>query len=509
MLDEAAKLIERGDTAGAERVLTGALVLVAEHPETLRLHGLIEQRRGRLAEADALFRRALERLPDDATLLGHRGELAAQAGDNDAALALLRRAVEIAPGDIAAWLRLAIQLDAHGDHDEALAAARGILAIDARHRLAHHVIARSLAALGDIDGAAAAYRKLIAFGDGHAYQAWFSLVDLKTVKLAPQEIAALERLALDAKQPDPVRAPLNFALGKATEDAGRLADAFRAFGRANAIVHRGVRWDAAAFDREIEMTERAFAGAPARSAADIGGEVIFVVGLPRSCTTLVEQILAAHPSVEGASELPDLSAVIAAESRRRGIPFPRWVADATPADWERLGREYLARTARWRSARPRFTDKMPNNWPLIGAALAMLPQAKVVDCRRDPVETCWSCYKQMFAPRVADFSYAFADLAAYWRDYDRLMRFWAGAHPASVRAQSYEALLDDPEREIRALLDFCRLPFDARCIDFHAAKRSVRTASSGQVRQPLRDTARAAAYGDLFAPLRDALGVVR
>jgi len=171
-----------------------------------------------------------------------------------------------------------------------------------------------------------------------------------------------------------------------------------------------------------------------------------------------------------------------------------------------LSRDYLARTTRWRVERPRFTDKLPNNWPLIGAALAMLPQAKFVDCRRDPIETCWSCYKQLFAPGLVRYAYDLGELGAYWRDYDRLSRFWAERYPASVRAQGYEALLAEPESEIRALLDFCGLSFDDACLRFHESKRSVRTASSGQVRQPLRrDTARAARYGDLLAPLRNAL----
>jgi hypothetical protein len=275
-------------------------------------------------------------------------------------------------------------------------------------------------------------------------------------------------------------------------------------------MRRGIRWDAAAFSREVDELMRIFSSDVAPSAAPIGAEAIFVVGLPRSSTTLIEQILAAHPNVEGASELPDLPAVIGAESSRRGVPYTRWMREATPADWERLGREYLARTARWRAERPRFTDKLPNNWPLIGAARAMLPEAKFVACRRDPVETCWSCYKQLFAPGLVSYAYDLGELAAYWRDYDRLARFWVERYPSHVRSQSYEALLDEPEAEIRALLEFCGLAFDDACLRFHEARRGVRTVSSGQVRQPLRrDTARGPRYGELLAPLRDALKAVQ
>jgi Tfp pilus assembly protein PilF len=508
MLAEAARLVERLDYDGAERALTGALVLAAAHPETLRLHGLVLHRRGRHAEAEAIYRRALAAHVDDATLMSQLGDLKADMGEVEEAFALLRRASELAPDDAAVWLRLGIQHDKQGHHEDALASGRRIVALDLTHRLGRLLIARNLHALGDIEGTAAEYRALIALGGDKAYQAWFSLVDLKTIRLDAKEIATLERLALDPKLGEHARAPLNFALGKVLEDAGRHADAFAAFSRANTAVRRGAAWDAAAFSREVDETMRVFSGPIAKSPAALGDEVIFVVGLPRSSTTLIEQILAAHPSVEGASELPDLPAVISQESMRRGIPFPAWAAQATPADWERLGREYLARTARWRATRPRFTDKLPNNWVLIGAALAMLPQAKIIDCRRDPIETCWSCFKQLFAPGLVRYAYDLRDLGAYWSDYDRLCRFWVERYPYSVRAQVYETLLAEPEPEIRALLDFCGLPFDESCLRFHEAKRGVRTVSSGQVRQPLRrDTARAARYGDLLAPLRDALQV--
>ena len=165
---------------------------------------------------------------------------------------------------------------------------------------------------------------------------------------------------------------------------------------------------------------------------------------------------------------------IVEESQRRGRGFPDWVAASTPEDFSRLGRRYLERTARWRATRPHFTDKMPNNWLYLGAALAMLPGARVIDCRRDPVETGWSCFKQLFPDR---------------------------SYP-----QVYEALLTDPDARIRELLDFCGLPFAASCLDFHQSERTVRTASAAQVREPLRrDTARAEQYGALLDPLRAVL----
>src|SRR6185312_7507313 len=188
-----------------------------------------------------------------------------------------------------------------------------------------------------------------------------------------------------------------------------------------------VKGDAGGERDRVQSILRTFATAtpPQSLNASLGHEVIFIVSLPRSGSTLTEQILASHPDVEGANELPDLGNVLEAESRRTGLEFPAWVPNATPADWRRMGESYLERTARFRKSRSRFTDKALSNWRVVGAAMAMLPGARFVNCRRDPVETCFSCFRQVFA-RGQAFTYDLFDLAAYWRDYDRMMRFW---HP--------------------------------------------------------------------------------
>ena len=171
-----------------------------------------------------------------------------------------------------------------------------------------------------------------------------------------------------------------------------------------------------------------------------------------------------------------------------------------------MGRRYLERTARWRRTRPRFTDKMPGNWLYLGAALAMLPGARVIDCRRDPVETCWSCFRQLFSSGAV-FSYDLDDIAIYYKAYDRAMRHFSRQYPERIRTQSYEALIADPDTEIAALLAFCGLPMHEECRRLDIGNRVVRTASAAQVRQPLRsDTARAPRYGALLDPLRRALG---
>ena len=203
---------------------------------------------------------------------------------------------------------------------------------------------------------------------------------------------------------------------------------------------------------------------------------------------------------------PGWSQVIDAETRRRASAFPLWVPDATAQDWQRLGQEYLARTARWRRAKPRFTDKSLVTWYLVGAALAMLPAARVVVVRRDPVETCLACYRQLFTEQ-SGFTCDLDEMADYCIDFLRLTRFWLAKHPDRVLDLPYESLVAEPETQIRRLLDFCELPFDPACLDFHKTSRTVlSTPSAAQVRQPLRrDTARSARYGDKLDRLRQRL----
>ncbi len=300
---------------------------------------------------------------------------------------------------------------------------------------------------------------------------------------------------------------LGFALARALEDRGLYAEALAELETANARVRAQRRWDAPAYTAHIDDVLKAFT-TPPTGAADpqLGREVIFVVSLPRSGSTLTEQVLAAHSQVDGAGELPDLPAVLMEEARWTGKSFPDFVAGLTPSDWTRMGKRYLERTARWRQQRPRFTDKMPGNWLYVGAIRAMLPGAKIVVVRRDALETCLSCYRQRFAN--IEYTRSFEDLGAAWHDFDRAIAFWRKHYPAHVHETVYENIVAAPEKSIRELLEFCQLPFEPGCLEFHKSDRQVHTPSATQVREPLRnDTARSHLYGALLDPLRAALGL--
>jgi tetratricopeptide (TPR) repeat protein len=505
-LREVNALLERGDLRAAESALLVAHFRAPGHPEVLRLSGMVQYRQDRLKDAIDSFTQSLAARPDDPTVLTWLGATQSDLCDFREALGSLREALRVA-ADPDALLNLGIEFARQSHSEDALAAADRVLDLQPGNGLARMLRAQSRQALGDVEGAAADYRALIAMGL-HVNEAWFALVDLKTVRLNPEELIALERAADSAASSEPERTMLAFALGRAYDDAGRYRDAFAAFERGNAAVRAARGWDSALFTRQVDAVCAAFAGPVAHSPPELGGEIIFLVGMPRSGTTLFEQVLAAHPRVEGAGELPCLGVVLREESNRRKLPFPEWVASATGEDWERMGRQYLRLSSRWRMERPVSTDKLPENWLLAGAALAMLPGAKLIDCRRDPLETCWSCYKQLFGSGRVGFTYDLEALAVYWHDYDRLCRFWAERHPSQVRVQRYEAFLADPEAETRALLQFCGLDFDARCLRFHEARRSIRGASAAQVREPLRrDAARAGNYAEWLASLRAALEV--
>lgn len=497
--------LARGDIARAERLFADALRIMPDHPGLLVARATALHRMGRAGDAASLLQRVATLRPDDDAIQGHLGGVLADAGDLAGAEQALRRACSLAPGAAGGWYNLGKLLQMQARVEESVAPLQRALQLSPALESARFLLGEAFMMLGRSDDSAAQYRRLLAVSprSGHA---WWGLANLKAVRFDADDVAALERLARDGGLAMDEAIGARFALGKALEDVGRHPDACAAYMDANAFARQRFRWDPSAFRSWVERAMAA-SGGQASEPVDprLGEEVVFIVGMPRSASTLTEQILAAHPEVEGGSELADLGIVIGEESRRRGRAFPDWTADATPADWHRLGARYLERTVAWRARRPRFTDKNPTNWMLTGAIRAMLPGARIVDCRRDAVETCWSCFRQIFWAGH-DYSYDFDHLAGYRRTYLDAMAQWRQAHAGSMHEQSYEALLDDPEGSTRALLEACGLAFDPACLRFFEAERSVRTASAAQVREPLRrDTARAPRYGNLLDPLREAL----
>lgn len=501
-----ARALRDGDPQQAEQLLAGACADAPAHPEPLRYLAILQLHTRRAPTAVATLRRALGLAPADALLHCDLGNALSACGEIEVALDSWRHACELDPAQPVPWFNLGRNLQQLGRTGEAIDALQEAVARAPDLPPARILLGDALVHAGRFDEASAQYRAALALHPACG-DAWRGLSNIKTRALGDDDATRLQAQLQRRDIADTDRIAMGHALGKLEEDRGRHAEAFAAFAAANALQKRLAPWSAQAFERFLAQALAASETLPAPIDPALGREVVFIVGQPRSGSTLFEQILAAHPEVEGAGELPDLGIVVQRESIRRSVPYPLWVADAGPEDWLRLGREYLARTARWRAARPRMTDKLPENWKHAGILRAMLPGATVIETRRDPLETAWSCFKQQFYNQP-HFGSDFADIAAHFRGCERAMDAWRARDPARIRLHRYEDLQADPETRIRALLADCGLGFDPACLAFHQASRSVRTASAAQVRQPLRrDTARAAAYGALLDPLRAALGL--
>ncbi len=502
----AGQALDAGRVAEADQHLTAALAAYPDHPEVLRMKAGVHSLRGEHHDAIRVMQRALTQRPQDPLYYNTLGSLLGSSGEFEAAIEALRRSCELQPGLALAWYNLGIMLTKCVRNEEAVTALQRAIALAPDHVAARALLADLLRTRGRVTEAAAEYRTLIAKHPA-AGMAWWGLADLKTQRFSEDDVAQMRAALQRPEASEHDRTAIGFALAKALDDAGRYDESLNALATANAIARRQQTWNAPAFSNSVAAISTAFESAPQGAAESLGHEVIFIVSLPRSGSTLIEQILASHSQVEGAGELPDLPQVLAEESRRRGKPFPQWTSDMQAQDWQRLGQRYLERTAHWRRERPVFTDKLPNNWIYIGAIRAMLPGARIVVCRRDPLETCFSCYRQQL-DYSNGYSRTFDDLASFWRDFDRSVTRSASLHPGFVRENSYEALVAEAEPQIRELLAFCQLPYEEACLNFHENVRDVRSPSATQVRQPLRsDTARSHRYGSLLDPLRKALNL--
>jgi tetratricopeptide (TPR) repeat protein len=374
----------------------------------------------------------------------------------------------------AAWAGL-------GRHDEAIALYRQIVVAPPESPELHIAFGHSLQSVGRRKEAIEAYRTAAAMRPGFG-DAWWSLANLKTYRFSQEEIARMraEEVAPAADAVD--RYHLCFALGKAYEDRNEYAESWRFYERGNKLKRAESRYDpeivqaSARQQRETYTAEffaaRAGVGAPDR-------DPIFIVGLPRSGSTLLEQILASHSQVEGTHELFDILRIVL------GLPrYPSGLADLAPEDFRTLGERYMTGTRPYRTNKPFFIDKMPNNFRHIGLIHLMLPNAKIIDMRRESMARCFSNLKQLFASGQ-EFTYNIEDIARYFRTYLDLMRHWEAVLPGRVLRVSYEDLVEDLEGNVPRVLDFCGLKFEPACVEFYKTERGIRTASSEQVRQPI------------------------
>ena len=505
---------------------------------------------GRLAVAEHGLRDYLKRHPTDVMAIRMLAEVGARLGRYPDAEALLVRALELAPGFAAARHNLAIVRMRVNKPESVIQDMDVLLAKDARNPNYRALKCAALVRLGEYETAIASYQSLLAeYGNrpkiwmslGHvlktvgrsaesieAYrksialkpelgEAWWSLANLKTFRFSPDDVEVMRRAL---QQPDLARDDelhLHFALGKALEDAGAYAESFAHYDRGNQMGEGRVDYDDEDTAHLVGESARVYTPELFASRAGQGCQApdpIFIVGMPRAGSTLIEQILASHSLVEGTMELPDLPAMarrLGGRARGDGASkYPDVVGGLTAEQLRELGEEYLSRTRIQRKTdRPFFIDKMPNNFAHAGLIRLILPNAKIIDARRHPLACCFSGFKQHFA-QGQNFSYGLRRIGGYYRDYVRLMAHFDRVCPGAAHRVIYERMVEDTETEVRALLAYCGLEFEPACLAFHETQRPVRTASSEQVRQPIfRDGIdQWRHYEPWLGPLKEALGDV-
>ncbi len=487
----ATSLFLDGDLDRAEPMIRAHLLAQGEDVEGMRLLARIGMARKVFDDPEVLLQAVLTLAPHYRLARREYAEVLLELHKYPQASRELERLLEEDPGNRAYYQSLyATACVGLGEHERAIAMYRDLLREQPADADLHLSMAHALKTLGHSAEAIESYRRAAdcrpAFGD-----AYWSLANLKTYRFTAAELARMRAAQADPAIATVDRFHLCFALGKALEDAGEHAEAFRQYAAGNALKRAESRYRPEIIEQNTELqievcTAEFFAarrdfGVPDRAP-------IFIVGLPRAGSTLIEQILASHSRVEGTQELATLQQIVSdLRGRDADLNNPRYPGILTQMSGEefaRLGERYLAATRVYRTDKPYFIDKMPNNFRHLGLLHLMLPRAKIIDARREPMACCFGNFKQLFA-KGQEFTYGMEDIARYYRTYLRLMRHWDRVLPGRILRVHHEDVVDDLQGSVRRILEFCELPFEPRCIEFHKTVRSVRTASSEQVRRPI------------------------
>ncbi len=540
------KILEgRGDQAAAARVQEQLSKLEALPKPLVAVTDLLA--RGRILRAEQLCRRFLQQSPRHVEGMRLLAEIGMRLGALEEAEFLLESAVAFAPGDAAARIDYVRVLGKRQKFFQAREAAAALLAEqpDNPQRLSLHAV-QALQA-GDYEAALAGFDAVLARlpGDpvtltarGHALktqgntaeaveayraaidsrtlhgEAWYALANLKTYRFDEGDVQAMERLLREASLPSQDRVYLSFALGKAFEDRKAFAESFAHYAEGNRLKHAASRYDGDVVARELAAQREHCTADLFRARAGAGcqePDPIFIVGMPRAGSTLLEQILSSHSQIDGTQELPNVLAMSQQLRRRQvgdGAPgYPAVLAALEDRDLKTLGEQFLADTRVHRGDAPRFIDKMPNNFRHIGLIHLMLPNARIIDARREPMACCFSNFKQLFA-EGQEFSYDLRETGRYYREYVEMMAHWDAVLPGRVLRVQHEDVIDDLEGQVRRILDYLDLPFEPACLRYWETERAVRTPSSEQVRQPIFRSAQEQwhNYAPWLQPLREALG---
>ena len=506
-LIDAALALRENRIPDAEQLLRAHLKVDPIDVAAIRMFAEVAARIGRFRDSETLLRRVLELDPDFGAARANLATVLYRQNRSVEAIEELDALLGDEPGNPAHFNLKAAALGRIGEFEEAVALYKEVLQAAPRQPRVWMSYGHTLKTLGRAEEGVAAYRRATELEPSFG-EAWWSLANLKVFTFTDADCVAMRSQLARTDLTDADRLHLDFALGKAMEDRKDYAVAFAHYEEGNTVRRRGLNYDAASTTTMVDSACATFTPqffAARNGAGHTAADPIFVVGMPRAGSTLIEQILSSHSAVEGTTELPDIPALSG-----RVENYPEGLSDVEPERLVRLGEAYLERARLQRkTSRPFFIDKLPNNWLHVGLIRLILPNAKIIDARRHPLGCCFSNYKQHFA-RGQAFAYGLEDLGLYYRDYVRLMAHVDRVAPGAVHRVFYEAMVDDTEAEIRALLAFCGLPFEEACLRFFETERAIRTPSSEQVRRPIfREGADGwRGFDPFLGPLKAALGDV-
>lgn len=484
-------LISQGRILKAEDICRQFLRKVPHHVEGMRLLASIGTRLGVLDDAEVLLENAARLEPDNIPVHIDFIQVLRKRQKFERAREEAQQLLQKSPDNPQFLSLYAIESMQTGDYDMALEVFDEVLAKVPGDPGTLTSKGHALKTRGDYDAAVEAYRAALGSQPGHG-EAYYSLANLKVYSFSDSEVTAMERQAQDTNDlPYMDRVYLHFALGKAYEDREDFEESFHCYARGNALKKTQSRYDADQMTGDLAAQKEVCTAeffATREGFGDDAPDPVFILGLPRAGSTLLEQILSSHSQVDGTLELPNILS-LSQRLRRLGRstdnkPYPENLAELSREECAQYGQEFLRDTRIHRQSAPFFIDKMPNNFRHIGLIKLILPNAKIIDARRHPMACCFSGFKQLFA-EGQEFTYSLEDIAQYYRDYVQLMDHWDEVLPGFVLRVTNEDIVDDLETQVRRILEFCNLPFEDACLEFHRTRRNIRTPSSEQVRQPV------------------------
>jgi tetratricopeptide (TPR) repeat protein len=542
------ELTSAGDAAGADEAYAWHIKTSTRDPRLLEAGAALVE--NQIPQAEALLRAHIKKFPTDVAALRMLAEVAARLRRFRDAETLLVRCLELAPSFTGARHNYAVVLHRQNKPTAALREIEALLVLEPTNPGYNNLKAAILVRIGEYQQSIEIYESVLAaypqqpkiwMSYGHALktkgreqdsiaayrksielqptlgEAYWSLANLKTFRFTPADLESMRRQRDGDALADGDRYHLHFAMGKALEDAGVYAESFENYAQGNRLRRNSIKYAAKEMTTHVRRSKALMVREFFEQRAGFGAaatDPIFIVGLPRAGSTLLEQILSSHSQVEGTMELPDIPAIAKTLSgvggNSQGSDYPEALGSLSAEECRLLGEQYMSQTRIQRKTEaPFFIDKMPNNFAHIGLIHLVLPNAKIIDARRHPLACCFSGFKQHFA-RGQNFSYSLEDIGRYYRDYVELMAHFDAVLPARIHRVIYESMVDDTESEVRRLLAYCNLPYEEGCLRFYENERAVRTASSQQVRQPIFSDAvdHWRHYEPWLAPLKDALGPV-